>query len=781
MPHERPDVVPARRVIGSVVERVDLFDVALERLDDWAERASLVERLAVGGVTYWFQAREPLWRWLHERLLWSSVIGELSAGRTLTRLEVPDDHQALIDVGRRTALTGATTLVLRPGSGGRAATQTDAVRRDPLGRLSRLASVPARRRRRAELDRRVDLLDRRIAGMAGRGTPRVVVPSHLGIRQVVDSGSGSMLVDPNLGSIIDRLPERDLEPIIVGLGLDHRVDEDWSVIGSDPRLLPYSLLQTRWRGDEDPAADVAAVIDRLEVAKAIPLDGFGVDLAPLMVDELQAFASKGLDATIRQVDRIGRLISELRPRAILLSHEGIRVSWLVAAERREVPTFAVQHGVIYPTHPGYRHGRPATLVVPTRTFVYGDFERRVLRTFGSYGSDEVVVGGSPRLDLDAGSRQDVDQAASAASRSEIRRSLGVRDGDQMLVVSTTFDRFIRDSHFAHMLERTLGGPLPQIHVIFKQHPGERDQGPYVDLLRSMARAGGYPEPRTTVVRDVDLIRLLRAADAHLGFLSTVLTDTVVAGTPNLIAMVEAHGDLLGYIGARVATPVADVAAVVASLDRAVRPDPEARRAFLADHFAPGTASSRIISEIARCLEAERPPIVRHGDVGLRPATADDAALLLDWANDPMTRWASSDRPPIEPAEHAAWLGRALAQTDTTRIWIGEQSKRPVGVIRFERRSTGDTEVSITVAPEQRGRGLGTALLTSGLVAFREVSGPTRLTARIRSDHEASLALFAAAGFRPTGGDATTERTGSPVILELALSDPIDVPSGGDGC
>ena len=63
----------------------------------------------------------------------------------------------------------------------------------------------------------------------------------------------------------------------------------------------------------------------------------------------------------------------------------------------------------------------------------------------------------------------------------------------------------------------------------------------------------------TVTRDVDLYRLLRAADAHLGLRSTVLTDAVVVGAPNLIALVQAHADLLGYVDAGVARPVHDAA------------------------------------------------------------------------------------------------------------------------------------------------------------------------------------------------------------------------------
>jgi hypothetical protein len=234
-------------------------------------------------------------------------------------------------------------------------------------------------------------------------------------------------------------------------------------------------------------------------------------------------------------------------------------------------------------------------VLPTRTFVFGDFEREVLLEHGGYRDDEVIVSGSPRLDLDAALTQD--PSAQARERAAVRRELGVRDGDRLLVVSTVNLPFIRRFHVVQMLERLLGGPLPGIHVVFKKHPGELDEGPYRALLEGLAAAGGYSVPPMTIVRDVDLYRLLRAADAHLGLRSTVLTDAVVVGIPNLIAAVQAHADMLGYVDAGVARPVRSVAELVDALADPRPPDPAAQAAFLARHFRPGDASARIVAAV----------------------------------------------------------------------------------------------------------------------------------------------------------------------------------------
>ncbi len=175
----------------------------------------------------------------------------------------------------------------------------------------------------------------------------------------------------------------------------------------------------------------------------------------------------------------------------------------------------------------------------------------------------------------------------------------------MLVVSTAPTPLARRFYLAEMLDRTLGGPLPGVHIVFKQHPGESDDGPYRALLVGLAEAGGYEPPAMTVTRDVDLFRLLRAADAHLGLHSTVLTDAVVVGTPNLIATTQAYGDILGYVRAGVARPVRDVGDVVDALANPRPIDPAARRAFLDDHFRTGDAAGRIADAIASTLVADR--------------------------------------------------------------------------------------------------------------------------------------------------------------------------------
>jgi hypothetical protein len=340
------------------------------------------------------------------------------------------------------------------------------------------------------------------------------------------------------------------------------------------------------------------VLSGLDAIAGARFDIDGLDLTGPFLAALRRTLERIVEPDVQQLARIERLVDEFRPAAVLMTQEGHRIPWLLAAERAGVPTFALQHGILYPGHAGYANQRHPRLIVPTRTFVFGDYERRVLEGL-AYRPEEVAVAGSPRLDLDMADGADV---VDGADRSATRRELGIAPDARVLVISTLHLPFVRRSHLVHMLEACLGGPLPGVHLVFKQHPGERDEGPYRRLLLGLADAGGYDPPPISVVKDVDLYRLLRAADAHLGLNSTVLTDAVMAGTGNLIAIVEGHRDLLGYVAAGVAHPVQGVGDVRSAMDDPRPADPAARRAFLDDHFRPGDAGARIAADIAAAVD-----------------------------------------------------------------------------------------------------------------------------------------------------------------------------------
>jgi hypothetical protein len=609
-PGGRADVVPIRTVFGRVTAEHDLFDSALELIDAWEAGNGIADRLLVDGVTYWFRMRETMWRWVHERLLWRHALSELGVTPGSLTFEIPSSETALRDVASRLGSVrivddgpSGSPVTAAPPRAERAAAPIPAMlrravrRMRPVRRTSPTTSPTSSPIADGPAD--VDVLTPRLQAMIEDPRPRVVVLTTPTTYQRVAAAATPR--DPILASVVDSLERLGAAVTLVAIGLDDRRDEDRAILAADPRMLPMSMFRRRWGAATDPAradaarSSLAAVLAELAECR---FDLDGLDLTEAFIAELTRELLRIVDIDVPQRARIERFLEELRPQAIALAQEGIRLPWLMAAHDRGIPVFAVQHGILYEGHPGYPHRRHPAFRRPATTFVYGPYERDVLVRRGAYQPDEVSVVGSPRLDLDGSAGSE----AGSASDRDGPSAPGLGTPDRTVVISTVNVPFVRRAHLAPMLERILGGPLPHTHLVFKLHPGERDEGPYRALIEGLAAAGGYAAPPVTVVRDIDLLGLLRSADAHLGMHSTVLTDAVAAGTMNLIAMTDKHADILGYVPAGVAVPVRTRAELLAALDAPSRPDAATRRAFLERHLRPGPAGPRIATAIMAAIE-----------------------------------------------------------------------------------------------------------------------------------------------------------------------------------
>lgn len=146
----------------------------------------------------------------------------------------------------------------------------------------------------------------------------------------------------------------------------------------------------------------------------------------------------------------------------------------------------------------------------------------------------------------------------------------------------------------------------------------------------------------------------------------------------------------------------------------------------------------------------RAPVDTEARLSVREAGVRDAELLLNWRNDPETRRWSRASEVVPLADHVRWLESVLASAD--RLLFVAEADGPVGTVRFDLVSDapeGTWEVSITVAPECRGRGLAGAILAAGERELRRRQSARCVLASVHEDNSASVALFRKAGYTGT--------------------------------
>lgn len=165
----------------------------------------------------------------------------------------------------------------------------------------------------------------------------------------------------------------------------------------------------------------------------------------------------------------------------------------------------------------------------------------------------------------------------------------------------------------------------------------------------------------------------------------------------------------------------------------------------------GLGAWRIVASWESILGAPR----RDPDpaINVRPATRADSEQLLLWRNDPTTRSGFRSGAVVARDEHLSWLNATLADP-SRRLLVAEVDGKPIGTARWDRTSIDSWEVSLTVAPDFRGRGFATSIVLAAEAAIASTAA-TQLVAVIRSENSASKRSFARAGYLPDLPDMGT--------------------------
>lgn len=126
---------------------------------------------------------------------------------------------------------------------------------------------------------------------------------------------------------------------------------------------------------------------------------------------------------------------------------------------------------------------------------------------------------------------------------------------------------------------------------------------------------------------------------------------------------------------------------------------------------------------------------------LRKVNLEDWQTLLNWRNDPVTREYSLSNQVVEESSHIKWLTDSLANKDR-ELLIFESNKVAMGTIRSDRVAENKFELSWTIAPSHRGKGLGSIMLQSFLEGRK-----SEFIARIFEDNIGSIRMVEKNGFR----------------------------------
>lgn len=285
------------------------------------------------------------------------------------------------------------------------------------------------------------------------------------------------------------------------------------------------------------------------------------------------------------------ILQQLGVRALLLTDEnGAGHGMKMAAAAAGIPVVAVQHGCIHGDHLNYifpRETAPEAVPLATRTCLYGEHERALLLQHSCYREESLVVTGQVQNDARTIGLRPWGQRGETGAALRART---LPSENHRLLLLTSQD-LLHQLAAERLLPRLKDAP-PEWHLVIRPHP--RENGPH---WTHYLQEHGITH-RATIAAEGSLEDWLDACDVHASVSSTVLSEAVLWGRPNIVLGLDAVGDWLGVVHAGLANDLSKMYSLEEALTPA--PDIEARRQhYISHHFhtLDGQAGPRIAETI----------------------------------------------------------------------------------------------------------------------------------------------------------------------------------------
>lgn len=243
-----------------------------------------------------------------------------------------------------------------------------------------------------------------------------------------------------------------------------------------------------------------------------------VSFWPLIRSGVRLIFERYLPQCVGYLEIAQRALAGLQPRVVLGVHtkRAADQCFFRAARRRGIPVVLVSTAFKADME-RYTRFDYGDLNLADRLCVTGEAERRAIQSH-LHEMDRAVIIGNPALDHLAARMEALPPADEC--RAEVARALRI-DPQRRWVVYTT--GYINTFMFAGVLDALTA--LPDTHLIVKVHPGESASF-YADRIPAALR-----ERVAVTHTELDLHRLLRAADAVVSYVSTTILEAMMLERP----------------------------------------------------------------------------------------------------------------------------------------------------------------------------------------------------------------------------------------------------------
>ncbi|MBU7025606.1 MAG: CDP-glycerol glycerophosphotransferase family protein [Theionarchaea archaeon] len=252
---------------------------------------------------------------------------------------------------------------------------------------------------------------------------------------------------------------------------------------------------------------------------------------------------------VKHIEMTKRMIEKEDPNLILLLNEygNFERAVLIAGKEKRVPTAAIQHGIITPTHRGYIFGKEerGKIVLPDMTCVYGQYHYNLLTKNSIYEPTQVTVTGQPRYDI-------LYHADRIYSKEQFLKTYGINPIHKIVLWATQCHGLTNEENkksFKAVFETMRS--VEDVTLVVKQHPGEGEA--YSKMIEEWL--GAFKINAVLTPKSSDMYEQLFVCDAMITKNSTTAMEAIALDKPVVILNLSEEPDVVDYVPEGVASGV----------------------------------------------------------------------------------------------------------------------------------------------------------------------------------------------------------------------------------
>jgi len=309
---------------------------------------------------------------------------------------------------------------------------------------------------------------------------------------------------------------------------------------------------------------------------------------------------------VKNIEMAKRMIEEENPDLILIQNEygGFEQALVIAAKFKNVPTVAIQHGIITPTHYGYIFNKEdkGKKFLPDITCVFGQYHYDLLTKNSIYEPEEVVITGEPRYDI-------LYYADRIYDKKKFLENYNINSNHKILLWTTqchgiSDEENVKNFKAVFKTMQNLNG----VTLVIKQHPGEGAR--YKKMIEDYLNRYNLRGDVVITPKDSDTYEQLFVCDLMITKNSTTAMEAIALNKPVIVLNLGEEPDVVDYVENGVALGVYKEDDLEPAINRLLHGDSDlvkTRERFIREYLyeIDGKATERVVSLIDEIIDKSR--------------------------------------------------------------------------------------------------------------------------------------------------------------------------------